>query len=150
MSEPVEVLLSGALQALKISVAKRLPERPFWTVRYHDFDGYSRDKVVEKVKYLHRNPVARGLCRRPEDWEWSSCWDHFSCDGIVAVDFSYVTGSGGVEAVVARGAVVLRGFWGGTEPTLIALCGFEDGLGLVGRDEGGAPKLMYAPLKTGE
>jgi hypothetical protein len=27
---------------------------------------------VEKLRYLHRNPVRRGLVERPEQWKWSS------------------------------------------------------------------------------
>jgi len=27
---------------------------------------------MEKLRYMHRNPVTRGLARRPEEWAWSS------------------------------------------------------------------------------
>ena len=27
---------------------------------------------MEKLKYMHRNPVERGLVAAPEDWRWSS------------------------------------------------------------------------------
>jgi len=27
---------------------------------------------VEKLRYMHRNPVKRGLAETPEDWRWSS------------------------------------------------------------------------------
>jgi len=27
---------------------------------------------VEKLRYVHRNPVERGLVPRAEDWDWSS------------------------------------------------------------------------------
>jgi putative transposase len=27
---------------------------------------------VEKLRYLHRNPVKRGLVAQPEQWKWSS------------------------------------------------------------------------------
>jgi putative transposase len=74
VSEPSdkEVSLSKALQALKISVSRRLDARPFWQRRYYDFNVFTRDKRVEKLKYMHRNPVARGLVERPEEWRWSS------------------------------------------------------------------------------
>lgn len=75
LSEPVDHerwALSMALQALKISVSRRLEERPFWQRRYYDFNVFSHDKRVEKLRYMHRNPVRRGLVERPEDWEWSS------------------------------------------------------------------------------
>src|SRR5579871_6162930 len=29
-------------------------------------------QFVEKLRYIHRNPVKAGLCERPEDWPWSS------------------------------------------------------------------------------
>ena len=39
--------------------------------------GYDRNlrsvsDVHEKIHYIHRNPVRRGLVARPEDWPWSS------------------------------------------------------------------------------
>ena len=27
---------------------------------------------MEKLRYMHRNPVKRGLTATPEDWRWSS------------------------------------------------------------------------------
>ena len=27
---------------------------------------------MEKLRYMHRNPVQRGLVEKPEDWPWSS------------------------------------------------------------------------------
>src|SRR5260370_27377558 len=29
-------------------------------------------QFVEKLSYIHRNPVKQGLCERPEDGDWSS------------------------------------------------------------------------------
>ena len=29
-------------------------------------------KRVEKLRYMHRNPVKRGLVESPEQWRWSS------------------------------------------------------------------------------
>src|SRR5206468_8633279 len=37
-----------------------------------DFNVRNYRQFVEKLRYIHRNPVKRGLCERPEDWEWSS------------------------------------------------------------------------------
>jgi putative transposase len=72
VSEPEVGLLSAGLQALKLSVAKRSKQRPFWTSRYYDFNVFTEAKRVEKLKYIHRNPVKRGLVEKPEDWRWSS------------------------------------------------------------------------------
>jgi putative transposase len=72
LSESDKELLARAIQALKISVARRLAERPFWQKRYYDFNVYSRKKRIEKLNYMHWNPVVRGLVEKPEEWTWSS------------------------------------------------------------------------------
>ena len=72
ISEPSEGSLARALQALKISVSRKLTARLFWQRRYYDFNVYTSKKRVEKLDYMHRNPVTRGLVERPEDWPWSS------------------------------------------------------------------------------
>ena len=33
---------------------------------------FTQRKHVEKLRYLHRNPVKRGLVESPELWRWSS------------------------------------------------------------------------------
>ncbi len=74
VGEPYDrnVPLFKSLQSLKLSVSKRLAQRPFWQTRYYDFNVLSHDKRVEKLHYMHRNPVTRGLVHEPEDWLWSS------------------------------------------------------------------------------
>ena len=75
LSEPWASSLATALQALKQSVSRTLALRgaePFWQARYYDFNVWTEPKRVEKLRYMHRNPVARGLVAQPEDWPWSS------------------------------------------------------------------------------
>jgi putative transposase len=72
LTEPAEACLAAALQAIKISVSKRLTAKPFWQRRYYDFNVYTTGKRAEKLGYMHRNPVTRGLVGAPEDWKWSS------------------------------------------------------------------------------
>ncbi|MGA2674466.1 MAG: transposase [Terracidiphilus sp.] len=72
VSEPREGDLSSAVRSLKLSVSLRSAERPFWQARYYDFNVRAEDKFTEKLRYIHRNPVARGLVTRPEEWLWSS------------------------------------------------------------------------------
>jgi len=89
--------ISGILRSIKQSVARRAlrylrrhnpgglrllatgqkhsPYR-FW----QDGSGYDknvtdRDILRKMVKYIHENPVRRGLVDRPEDWQWSSARD---------------------------------------------------------------------------
>jgi putative transposase len=40
--------------------------RAFWQPRYYDFSVFSEKKYVEKLRYIHRNPVKRGLVESPE------------------------------------------------------------------------------------
>jgi len=72
VSEPKQAVLSKALQALKLSVAVRRKERPFWQARYYDFNVFTEKKRVEKLRYMHRNPVTRKLVKEPDQWRWSS------------------------------------------------------------------------------
>jgi putative transposase len=72
LSEPAEQTLAAALHAVKLSVAKQLKQRPFWQPRYYDFNVFTDHKRIEKLKYMHRNPVRRGLVKKPEDWLWST------------------------------------------------------------------------------
>jgi putative transposase len=86
-SEPKLGNLAQVIQALKLSVAVGRRERPFWQARYYDFNVWSVEKNTEKLRYIHRNPVARGLVARPEDWKWSS-FRHYAtgCEGPVEIE----------------------------------------------------------------
>lgn len=75
VNEPERDTLARAMQSLKQGVARRLAlraEDSFWQARYYDFNVWSERKFVEKLRYMHRNPMKRGLVSRPEDWLWSS------------------------------------------------------------------------------
>jgi putative transposase len=45
---------------------------PVWQKRFYDFNVRTEEKHIEKLRYIHRNPVKRGLVDFPEQWEWSS------------------------------------------------------------------------------
>jgi putative transposase len=87
VNEPGRGPLSRTVQALKLSVSMRSRERPFWQAHYYDFNISTHDKFVEKLRYIHRNPVRRGLAARPEDWKWSS-FRHYRTGmrGIVEIE----------------------------------------------------------------
>lgn len=74
LSEPDNGTLADALKSLKQGVSRRLvgEAEHFWQKRYYDFNIWNHRQFVEKLRYIHRNPVKRGLCERPEDWKWSS------------------------------------------------------------------------------
>lgn len=43
-----------------------------WQPRYFDFILRRAADFGEKFEYIHSNPVAAGLVKRPDDWRWSS------------------------------------------------------------------------------
>jgi putative transposase len=58
-----------------------------WQQRFYDFNGCTERKRVEKLRYMHRNPVKRGLVARPEEWDWSSFRAYLKREkGLVEVD----------------------------------------------------------------
>lgn len=91
ISEPESAELSTAIQALKIAVARRAMryqeegEATLWQKRYYDHNVRTYESFVEKLRYIHRNPVKRGLVSKPEDWKWSS-FEHYSTSKIGPVE----------------------------------------------------------------
>jgi putative transposase len=84
ISEPQRGNPSTVMQALKLGFARRVlaelarfqvskgtrPGAPgfaektsahVWSARFYDFNVYTERKRVEKLRYIHRNPVERGL-----------------------------------------------------------------------------------------
>jgi putative transposase len=86
VSEPKTALLSKAIQALKLSVSVQSRQRPFWQTRYYDFNVHNQEKRVQKLRYMHRNPVKRGLAGKPEQWQWSS-FRHYATGVEASVEF---------------------------------------------------------------
>jgi putative transposase len=95
---------SVVIQAVKLGVVRRLfpasrtrrdspklfgDSRPkkFWQRRFYDFNVWSAHKRVEKLKYMHRNPVKRGFVESPDHWRWSS-FRAYACgeSGVVRVN----------------------------------------------------------------
>jgi len=79
LSEPRTKTLADAIHYLKLSSSKRLRVTPFrrtgaafWQKRYYDLNIRNYRQFIEKLRYIHRNPVKRGLCAEPGEWEWSS------------------------------------------------------------------------------
>jgi len=94
ISEPARGNPSTVLKMLKQRVSHQLRRRPcrrlsaaqrsfpfaesngrlprFWQARFYDFNVWSRKKKIEKLAYMHANPVKRRLVEHPKDWPWSS------------------------------------------------------------------------------
>ena len=80
LSEPGGEMLSRAVQVLKSKVSiqsRKQRERlagdlPFWQARYFDHNVRNYEGFITQLRYIHRNPVKRGLCNAPDAWPWSS------------------------------------------------------------------------------
>jgi putative transposase len=58
-----------------------------WQKRFYDFHVWSGRKRVEKLRYMHRNPVKDGLAQEPELWPWSSYRTYASGEaGLVKIN----------------------------------------------------------------
>ena len=99
LSEPDRGNPSVVMAALKQGFAQRLlrnfrsgrnprPERlcsavleqgHIWQRRFYDFVVFTERKRIEKLRYIHCNPVKRGLVLEPQQWAWSS-FRHYALD----------------------------------------------------------------------
>jgi putative transposase len=91
LSEPERGTLAIALQMLKQTSSRKLQTHtngePCWQKRYYDFNVSTSSKIIEKLRYMHRNPVKRELVANPEDWMWSSYQHHLSgIEGVVEIE----------------------------------------------------------------
>src|SRR5436309_10002544 len=105
LSEPERGNPSIVMQALKLGFARRVfaqarrlrhprqaalfsagPQH-IWQARFYDFKVWTERKRIEKLRYMHRNPVKRGLVDSPEMWRWSSYRSYaFGKPGAVRVN----------------------------------------------------------------
>jgi REP-associated tyrosine transposase len=94
ISEPDEADPSVVIQALKVGFVRGLGAKihRFWHHRFYDFNLWSRSKRIEKLRYIHRNPVKRGLVASPEEWRWSSfrAYAYGESGPVVVNDWSVV------------------------------------------------------------
>ena len=109
----IAALLKGIKQPVARRAKRFLEEKnPAWlkklTVKRRDREvfrfwqagpGYDRNirdekELLEKIQYIHNNPVKNGLAATPEDWPWSSAgWYLDRRDGRIATDGGTVGGT---------------------------------------------------------
>ena len=72
VTEPDRAPLSLTIQILKQRFSKTRTEDYVWERRYYDFNLRTDTMRIEKLRYIHRNPVKRGLVAEPDQWPRSS------------------------------------------------------------------------------
>ncbi len=53
----------------------------FWQPGFYDFNIETEEKLLEKLNYVHRNPVTAGLAPSPCAYDWSSYRDYAEDEG---------------------------------------------------------------------
>ncbi len=98
VNEPPRILLAQFLKAVKQITSRKLrgSREKFWQERYFDSNVHGEKARSDVIRYIHRNPVKRGLVEKPEDWAWSS-FRH------------YATGEMGVVEIESKWTAARRG-----------------------------------------
>jgi putative transposase len=104
ISEPERGTQSTVMQVLKQRYARQIlakkrtrdpaqsklwPDEPqhVWQHRFYDFHVWSERKRVEKLRYIHGNPVKDGWVQAPEQWPWSSYRTYaYGKEGMVRIN----------------------------------------------------------------
>jgi putative transposase len=89
INEPPLILLAQFLKALKQITSRKLRgNRPqFWQDRYFDSNIRGETARSEVIRYIHRNPVKRGLVASPKQYQWST-FNHYATGirGVVEIE----------------------------------------------------------------
>jgi putative transposase len=89
VNEPPSIVLAQFLKVLKQMTSRRLRgERPkFWQDRYFDSNIRGEQARSDVIRYIHRNPVKRGLVASPAQYRWSS-YNHYATGvlGVVEIE----------------------------------------------------------------
>ncbi|PYS99728.1 MAG: hypothetical protein DMF63_10430 [Acidobacteria bacterium] len=62
----------SCLEKLRIQVREREHKHSVFQHHSNAFEIYGEDKMMEKVNYIHLNPVRAGLVKVPDDYRFSS------------------------------------------------------------------------------
>ena len=94
INEPPRILLAQFLKAVKQITSRKLrgTREKLWQDRYYDSSARGEAARSEVIRYIHRNPVKRGLVEKPEDWAWSSFRHYaFGAKGTVEIESHWTT-----------------------------------------------------------
>ena len=63
----------------------------FWQQVYYPIVLDTREKLIQRLNYLHENPVRAGIVWLPQDYKYSSAIDYY-CDkpGILPIDRLFI------------------------------------------------------------
>jgi putative transposase len=89
INEPPSTVLAQFLKSVKQTSSRRLrgSREQFWQDRYFDRNVRGEAARSEVIRYIHRNPVKRGLVASPGEYRWSS-FNHYATGvrGVVEIE----------------------------------------------------------------
>jgi putative transposase len=92
INEPPSILLAQFLKSLKQMTSRKLRghHEQFWQPRYFDGSVRGEHDRSQVIRYIHRNPVKRGLVAAPGDYRWSS-FNHYASgvQGVVEIESAW-------------------------------------------------------------
>jgi REP element-mobilizing transposase RayT len=61
-----------------------------WLQDFSSIDLWSNKFILQKLNYIHMNPVRAGLCDHPAKWRWSSYYAYFPHEaGLVPIEIDW-------------------------------------------------------------
>lgn len=78
---------SPGLRLLAMHKATRKVDREYqvWQEGSHPVQVHGETMMLQKLTYIHNNPVARGYVDDPLHWRYSSARDHEELEGLIPV-----------------------------------------------------------------
>ncbi len=75
------------LKLLNLYKLKHKKDRTYqlWQEGSHPKAILSDDTMIQKVEYIHHNPVARGYVNKPEHWRYSSARNYVGMEGLLDI-----------------------------------------------------------------
>ncbi|HSC52049.1 MAG TPA: transposase [Phnomibacter sp.] len=59
----------------------------FWQAGSHAEEIFSFEFYVQKMNYIHLNPVRAGYVLSPEEWQWSSAGNFYGRNGLLPLHY---------------------------------------------------------------
>jgi putative transposase len=86
ISDHLRSVNSPLLESLEV-LRNRTSKLAIWLRRCYDHNCRTQETVLEKINYVHNNPVKAGLVDDPEEWPWSSYrWYQGKENKVIEID----------------------------------------------------------------
>ncbi|KYG72956.1 REP-associated tyrosine transposase [Roseivirga echinicomitans] len=90
-NNPQESRREWMLGMMKRAGEKKLNNKDFqfWQQHNHPIELSTKEIMIQRLNYVHYNPVEAGFVDQPSDWVFSSARDYEDQKGIIEISFLY-------------------------------------------------------------